>query len=529
MLELSFVLAVAALAGVGFTPVVIRLASTWGIYDAPLGERRVHTEPLPRLGGIAVFAATGVGILAMALASLTGAKVLPGQPSFFFGVLFGGGVIFATGLVDDVRGLRPMVKLAAQVVAALLVYGYGFQIDSISFGSTEFALQWLSMPLTILWIVGVTNAFNLIDGLDGLATGIALVALGTTLIVSVVLGNAEVVLLCGALVGALLGFIRYNFSPARIFLGDSGSLFIGFMLAVLSVYGSQKSATAVLVLVPLFALAIPLLDTLLAIFRRLLRGVPLSEADARHIHHRLLALGFTHRHAVLVLYFAAFSLAVLGLCLVFAPPPAVVSVSAAGGMMIVFALVYGLRRLQYHEFLEAGSVLVSGVARVRRVIRDQIAAQDVAQLIRQARTLEELSSLVEESASTFGFLHMEVCHENSTGNRPLVLCNGYAARAWKLDYPVTPHDFVDGDDWVLRIWCNPQGGSRPYAAERVAQILAEVVEEWMVDFRPRRSRGGGPPIAAVHDEDGRPVDGAEITDDPQVVRMDRRNRVVENG
>src|SRR5690606_28021343 len=163
-------------------------------------------------------------------------------------------------------------------------------------------LGWMALPVTLLWIVGVTNAFNLIDGLDGLATGIALVALGTTAIAAVLLGNPEVLVVCLALTGALIGFLRYNFNPARIFLGDSGSLFIGFLLAVLSVHGSMKSATAVLILVPLSALALPLLDTFLAIGRRRLRGGPLSRADSRHIHHPLLAIEFTHRTSVILLY-----------------------------------------------------------------------------------------------------------------------------------------------------------------------------------------------------------------------------------
>ena len=341
-------------------------------------------------------------------------------------------------------------------------------------------LGWLSLPLTLLWIVGVTNAFNLIDGLDGLATGIALVALGTTLTVAFVLGNVEVVVVCVALLGALLGFLRYNFNPARIFLGDSGSLFIGFMLAVLSVYGSMKSATAVLVTIPLFALAVPLLDTTLAILRRWLRGVPLSQADGRHIHHRLLALGMTHRHAVILLHASAAILAVLGLSLVFAPPPAIVSVAAAGGGVMLFLLLYSLHRLQYHEFVEAGAVVASGLFRMRRVIRDQIYAQDVAQVIERAETVEQIAAILEDHAPTFGFLHMEMCRETAAGSRPLVLFNGHAARAWKLDYPVTPHDFVDGEDYVLRIWCNPQVGPHLYGAERVARVLAPVIEDWIV-------------------------------------------------
>jgi UDP-GlcNAc:undecaprenyl-phosphate GlcNAc-1-phosphate transferase len=490
MLAYVAIFAVALIAGAVLTPMVIRMAVAWEMYDPPHEDRRVHTEPLPRIGGVAVFAAMGVGLVVTAIASLGGVELLSGRPSFFYGVLFGGGIIFATGLVDDLRGLRPGAKLAAQLIAASVVYLYGFRIDVVGMGSVELVLGWLSLPLTILWIVGVTNAFNLIDGLDGLATGVALVALATTLTVSLALGNPEVSLLCVALLGALLGFLRYNFNPARIFLGDSGSLFIGFMLAVLSVYGSLKSATAILAVIPLFALAIPLLDTLLAIVRRWLRGVPLSQADGRHIHHRLLALGLTHRHAVIVLYVLAIILALLGLSLVFAPPPAVMSVAAAGAGVMLFLLLYGLRRLQYHEFVEAGSVLASGFLRARRVIRDQIYAQDVAQVVWYAENLEEVNAILENNASTFEFLHMEVCRESAQGSRPLVLFNGHAARAWKLDYPVSPHDFTEGDDYVLRIWCNPRTGSSPYGAERVAQILAPVVESWMERSGPQRSVAG---------------------------------------
>jgi UDP-GlcNAc:undecaprenyl-phosphate GlcNAc-1-phosphate transferase len=509
MLAHLIIATVSLIAGALLTPLVIRTAIAWELFDPPHEDRRVHTEPLPRIGGVAVFLAMGAGLLVAALASLGGVELLRGRPTFFYGVLFGGGIIFATGLVDDVRGLRPGAKLTAQLVAALVVYTYGFQIDVIGVGSTQLVLGWMALPVTILWIVGVTNAFNLIDGLDGLATGIALVALAATLAVSLALGNSEVSILCVALLGALLGFVRYNFNPARIFLGDSGSLFIGFMLAVLSVYGSQKSATAILAVVPLFALAIPLLDTALAILRRLLRGVPLSQADGRHIHHRLLALGLSHRNAVIVLYVTATILALLGLSLVFAPPPAVMSVAAAGAGVMLFLLLYGLRRLQYHEFVEAGSVIGSGLPRARRVIRNQIYAHDLGQVVELASTLEEVNAILEDNASTFEFLHMEVCRESAHGSRPLVLFNGHAARAWKLEYPVSSHDFVEGDDFVLRIWCNPRAGLHPYGAERVAQILAPMVEAWMERLGPQRATPGALPRTAG-------VIDLERVDSPQV-------------
>jgi len=274
---------------------------------------------------------------------------------------------------------------------------------------------------------------------------------------------------------------------------------------VLSVHGSMKSATAVVVLAPLFALAVPLIDTGLAILRRWLRGIPLSQADGRHIHHRLLAMGLTHRRAVVVMHIAAAVLAVLGLSLVFAPPPAIISVAAAGGGATLLLLSYGLRRLQYHEFFEAGAVLTSGLVGVRRVIRNQIHTQDLVHIIRRATSMEEICAILEDNASTFGFLHMEVCPEAAGGSRPLVLFNGHAARAWKLDYPVTAHDFVEARDFVLRIWCNPQGESQLYGAERVARVLAPVIEEWISggttrgEVAPLMAEVGHTPVIHVED------------------------------
>ncbi|HEX7240389.1 MAG TPA: MraY family glycosyltransferase [Longimicrobiaceae bacterium] len=475
------VLAVAALAGVLVTPLVIRAAVSLGIYDAP-GGRRVHTTPIPRLGGVAICAATALGLGLSLFLEVTGwgdfrIGVGPGKTEFFVGLLCGGAILFVAGLVDDLRHIRPLAKLLAQILAAVVIYWFGFRVEGVSLaGRPEIELGWLSLPLTVLWVVGVTNAFNLIDGLDGLATGVALVALGTTLAMAFKQGTTEVQVVCVTLIGALLGFLRYNFNPARIFLGDSGSLMVGFMLAALSVHGSQKSATAALALVPLFALALPLLDTSLAMLRRWLRGVPLSEGDARHIHHQLLAAGLTHRRAVFVLYAVALAVAMLGLSIALAPPAAAVVISVTGGAASVLILMFGVRRLQYHEFSEAGQVLVSGALRVRRVIGDQIHARDVAQVIRRAETLQQIDAILEDNAPNFRFLHMEICREGDGGRSRF---NAHAARAWKLDYPVNTGD-ADHDPYVLRIWCHPGDGFRPFGAERVAHILAPVIEERLV-------------------------------------------------
>ncbi|HEV7704229.1 MAG TPA: MraY family glycosyltransferase, partial [Gemmatimonadaceae bacterium] len=280
---------VSALSATVFTPLVISGAKRWQLLDAPDDTRHLHDRPVPRLGGVAVFIATMLGIASTLFYGPARETLTPEWHRFVLALLLGGTVLFGAGLIDDLRRIRPVAKIVAQCVAALIVAKLGFRIEILGIGSSVLHLGWVSIPLTILWIVAVTNAFNLIDGLDGLATGIAIVALATVFAAATALGNLEVSIVALVLIGALLGFARFNFSPARIFLGDSGSLFIGFMLAVLSMHGSIKSATAVLVAIPLFALAVPLLDVSVSILRRWLRGVPIFSPDARHIHHRLLA------------------------------------------------------------------------------------------------------------------------------------------------------------------------------------------------------------------------------------------------
>lgn len=480
------VLLVSLVGSLVLTPVVIRAAEGWGLYDHPDGERRVHTRPVPRVGGVVVFLAMLLGLIAAAAADLAlgGGMLLRENASYILGIVVGTSLLFVTGLVDDIRGLRPLTKLSFQVLAAGIAYLFGFQIVHIGLGpELGINLGWLSLPVTLIWIVGVTNAFNLIDGLDGLATGIALVALGTTAVAAQMLGNAEVMLVCLALIGALLGFLRYNFNPARIFLGDSGSLFVGFLLAVLSVHGSMKSATAVVVLVPLSALALPLLDTVLAIGRRWLRGVPLSSADSRHIHHRLLAIGFTHRSSVILLYCVAAALAVAGIAIAFAPQRDVLVVATAGGVACAAILFYGLRHLDYHEFLEAAAVLLGGVLRVRQVISDQIHARDLAQVIREAGDLEEVNNALRGHVGYFSFLDMEVCRESAPAVWLHTLDDVQQQRAWKVDVPVELRNRNNQDPYVLRIWCGHGRSFRPRGAERVAAILASTLEEWLRGMR----------------------------------------------
>lgn len=278
------------------TPAVKRFAFFVGAVDKP-NQRKVHTRLMPRLGGLAIFLAF-VGaffIIAPMMVDLNW-KVASA-------LLMGGSLIVLVGAFDDKFDLSPKTKLAVELVAALIIVFYGdIQIDLVNlpFGDS-FETKWLSVPLTIFWIVGVTNAVNLIDGLDGLAAGVSGIANATILVMAVMMGNVTVILFSALLLGSIIGFLFYNFHPAKIFMGDSGALFLGFCLATLSVLGF-KQATLVSFIVPILILGVPLSDTFFAIVRRRLNKMPISVADKNHLHHCLLQLGFGHRNTVLVIY-----------------------------------------------------------------------------------------------------------------------------------------------------------------------------------------------------------------------------------
>ena len=297
------------------TPLLRRYAHTRGWIDRPDGGRKQHPGPVPRVGGVAVFAAFACTCAALAVAPGIQPTVLASLRFTSFHVLVAGAAVLGVGLIDDGRGVRPASKLGVQIVAAGYLYWSGFRIVSISdpLGGGAIDLGALSLPLTLLWLVGVSNAFNLVDGLDGLATGIALCATATLFVAASANGRFEIALLAAALGGALLGFLRYNFSPASIFLGDSGALFVGFALAAFAVRGNMKSSTAIAIAAPLLALAVPLLDTVAALVRRVLQGKPVFQADADHIHHHLLRRGLSPVRVAIILYAAAAGFGVLSL------------------------------------------------------------------------------------------------------------------------------------------------------------------------------------------------------------------------
>ena len=294
----------AALVALISTPVIRSLAFRVGAVDVPRDARRMHDHPIPRMGGLAIFFGFILSVLIF----------LPLTPELR-GMLLGAVVIVILGILDDIFALPALPKFFVQIGAALIAVLHGNRIDFLSnpnvFSKDPFwELGWLAVPITVLWIVGITNAVNLIDGLDGLACGVSTISSMTMLVIALSVAEPDVAVLMGALSGACIGFLPYNLNPAKIFMGDTGSTFLGFVLAVVSIQGLFKYATIISFAVPFLMLGLPIFDTCFAILRRVSRGQSPMKPDRGHIHHRLIDMGFTQKQAVAVLYIIS---AILGL------------------------------------------------------------------------------------------------------------------------------------------------------------------------------------------------------------------------
>ena len=275
------------------TPAVGRVARVLGVVDEPLEKRRVHLAAVPRLGGLALF--LGIFVPALAFLELDGA---------YRGILLGAAVATTVGMVDDFRGLPWWGKLAGQIAAATIPVYYGVDIDRFTFPvlGIHALPEWLAAVLAVIWIVAIMNMVNLLDGLDGLAAGVCAISGTTFAIIALSLGRPDAAVLSAIVAGACFGFLRHNFYPARIFMGDSGALLLGFVLATVSIQGLLKTAATVALFFPLFALAVPILDTSFVVARRLKHREKLYLPDQAHLHHRFLRRGFSQRQAVLYLY-----------------------------------------------------------------------------------------------------------------------------------------------------------------------------------------------------------------------------------
>lgn len=280
----SFVMAIL------ITPLVRRFAYLIGAVDHP-NARKVHMRPMPRIGGLAIFIAFLIGY----------ALLLPAS-RYNDAILIGAVVIILTGLIDDRFQLSARVKLMGQMIATVVVLHSGMRIEMINlpFDQQLYLGSW-SIPVTVLWLIGITNAINLIDGLDGLAAGVSSIALGTIALLAIIQGNVYLTMMALLLLASTLGFLVHNFYPAKIFMGDTGALFLGYMLAVFSLIGF-KNVTLFSLVVPVLLLGLPISDTIFAIVRRLVQGRPPMSPDKSHMHHQLIDMGFTTRQAVLLMY-----------------------------------------------------------------------------------------------------------------------------------------------------------------------------------------------------------------------------------
>ena len=323
----AIIVAVAAIVTLVVTPLVRAFALRRGLVDRP-GGRKVHTHAIPRLGGVAIFAGVMSAVAVQAAGERFlgwGGTVIGGGTARarVLGILIGLTLVFLVGLVDDLRNLSPGVKFAGQLAAAAIVVASGLRIEYIGdpFAGGLVDLGLLSIPVTLLYIVGFTNVINLIDGLDGLAAGVSAIAAASLLVLAAQGNRLDAAALAAAVIGACLAFLRYNFNPASIFMGDSGALFLGFTLATISLMGVMKSSAAIALAVPLLIIGVPIFDTASAIIRRVVNRRPIQEADRGHIHHRLLGRGFDQRQTVIIIYVWSIALAFGGYTIRYAPGP----------------------------------------------------------------------------------------------------------------------------------------------------------------------------------------------------------------
>jgi UDP-GlcNAc:undecaprenyl-phosphate GlcNAc-1-phosphate transferase len=383
------IFAVAVLASFVLTRYVRNLAMGRGWVSGPALERHLHNRPLPRLGGVAIFLSFLISIGIAALLSSQLPRLNFGFSSkALFTILLPGLLIFLLGLYDDLYPVGPYFKFLVQVAAGGILFAGGLRILDLPVLFSGYQFPWfLGLPLTILWVLGITNAFNLIDGLDGLAAGSALFSTLVVFVVALFSHSSFVSVMTLVLAGAILGFLRYNFNPATIFLGDCGSLFVGFMLSALALQGMQKSPTVVAVAIPVVSFGLPILETALSVARRLISGRPVFTGDREHIHHKLLQRGLSQRQVVTILYAVSAVFAMLSLFLLWPTGSTLGLVLAVLGIGIWM----GVQHLNYLEFgelrrvaqrtLEQRLIFVNNMA-IRRAIEELKVASDFEQLCR---------------------------------------------------------------------------------------------------------------------------------------------------
>lgn len=416
----------------GLTPLCRNLAIRWGLVDQPDTVRKLHTKPIPRIGGVSIFIAYLVSFVLLLLAPLQAGNMIRGHLDVVRNLFPAAIIVFFTGLLDDLLGLKAWQKFAGQFAASAVAVWAGVQISGIA---GHHLPSWCVIPATVLWLVGCTNAFNLIDGVDGLAAGVGLFATTTTLIAALLEHNIGLAIAIVPLAGALLGILRFNFNPASIFLGDSGSLFIGFLLGCYSVLWSQKSATILGMSSPLIALAIPLLDTGLAVIRRFLRGKPIFGADHGHIHHKLLARGLTPRRVVILVYM------ICGLCAALSLIQNFAHERFGGAIIVLFCAgaLIGIQQLGYAEFGMARRIILAG--NFRRLLNAELQLSTFGDDLVAAATPDQCWEVLQHTYSEFGFNEIRF---KLGGRLYSHTMNGHhVAKTWTVRLQLSENDYLN--------------------------------------------------------------------------------------
>lgn len=433
MYSILFLAVIGFVLSIAVTPLVRKVCLRAGLVDRPDHSRKLHKRDIPRVGGVSLGLAYSLTFGILFVTPLKGGAIVSGSFHMIAKLFPAAALIFATGLLDDLLRLKPWQKLIGQIVAAGVAYFAGVRVLAV--GGEHLERIWWSLPVTMIWLVACTNALNLIDGVDGLAAGVGFVASTTMLLAGAMTHNLELLLATVPLAAALLGFLRYNFNPATIFLGDCGSLLIGFLLGCYGVLWSQKSATILGMTAPLITLSIPLLDTSLAIARRFLRRQPIFGADRGHIHHRLLDRGLTPRRVALLLY---------GMCAL----AAAFSLSLASHhfevpILLLFCLGVWItvQRLGFVEFDTVGKMILKGS--FRKLLNSQISLEAFQAALSRASTPEECWSVVRSNYREFGFYQVSMrlagctyAEQNLTQGNPERSC------AWRVEIPLPGADYI---------------------------------------------------------------------------------------
>lgn len=366
-------------------------ANRRGWVSLPHDSRHIHETPLPRLGGVAIFLAFSITLIFWLVLSLLFPRFISATIlATLLRIYLPACLIFGLGLYDDLHGASPYLKFTVQVLAAGILFLGGMRIFNLPVVFGDHALPWfIDLPATVLWVVAVTNAFNLIDGLDGLAAGSALFSTIVFFVVALVNQSWLGAVMSITLTGAILGFLRFNFNPATIFLGDSGSLFIGFTLSALALAGAQKAPTFVAVAIPVVSFGLPILETSLSILRRLISGRPIFTADREHIHHKLLQMGMSHRQVVIVLYAVSALFAMLSLFLLWPTGSTLGLVLAVVGTGIWL----GVQHLNYLEFGELRRVAQRTIEQ-RQIVINNLSIRRAVEELKVASDFDQVRSIL---------------------------------------------------------------------------------------------------------------------------------------